>query len=252
MNFPINFYLFGFEIESHFIFEVLAYTLGFKYYSYLRKKEKDLIADSDRLWIFIGAVFGGLIFSRLLSALEDFPTFINTSTPLYYYYSNKTILGGLLGGLLGVELTKKLIKVKTSSGDLMTFPLILGIIIGRIGCFLKGLEDGTFGTETNLPWAINFGDGIYRHPTNLYEIAFLILTWFFIKKLDKSYQLENGSKFKVFMVLYLIYRFSSEFIKPVYKFSFGLSSIQIACILGLIYYYKILFSPKNLFIQLKN
>ena len=35
--------------------------------------------------------------------------------------------------------------------------------------------DNTYGTPTSLPWAINFGDGIPRHPTQLYEVAFLLL-----------------------------------------------------------------------------
>ena len=198
MNFPINITFSGVNIESHLVFELLAYSIGFRYYLYLRKKQKDTISNENRLWIFIAAGLGGLIFSRILSALEDFPTFISSTTPFYYYYSNKTVLGGLLGGLIGVEITKKILKIKESSGDLMVYPLILGMMIGRVGCFLAGLEDGTYGTESNLPWAIDLGDGIYRHPTNLYEILFLGLLWFILVKLEKKYTFSNGSKFKLF------------------------------------------------------
>ena len=70
---------------------------------------------------------------------------------------NKTIVGGFVGGLIGVELVKKRIGITTSSGDLMVYPLILAMIIGRTGCFLGGLEDGTFGIATTLPWGIDFG-----------------------------------------------------------------------------------------------
>lgn len=246
MIFPINLRFSGVEIDSHLIFELLSYTIGFRYYLYLKKNTVDPINNSDRLWIFIGACFGGLVFSRLLSALEDFPTFINPATPIYYYFVNKTILGGLLGGLMGVEVTKKLLKVTSSSGDLMTFPLILGIMIGRVGCFLAGLKDGTHGTASNLPWAIDLGDGIRRHPTSLYEIVFLATIWFLIVNLEKRVTLANGSKFKIFLIGYLFYRFFSEFIKPVYFFPFGLTSIQIACFFGLLYYSKTLVNPKSL------
>jgi phosphatidylglycerol:prolipoprotein diacylglycerol transferase len=75
---------------------------------------------------------------------------------------------------VSVELTKRYIGLGTSTGDLYAIPLALGIAIGRIGCFLTGLSDNTYGTPTNLPWAINFGDGIPRHPTQLYEILFLL------------------------------------------------------------------------------
>ena len=59
-------------------------------------------------------------------------------------------MGGLFGGLLGVELVKKMIGEKQSSGDLFTLPIILGIIIGRLGCFLTGIKEFTFGKETSF------------------------------------------------------------------------------------------------------
>jgi len=85
----------------------------------------------------------------------------------------KTIVGALIGGLLAVELIKRYIGFSTSTGDLYAIPLAVGIAIGRIGCFLTGLSDNTYGIPTSLPWGIDFGDGISRHPTQLYEIIFL-------------------------------------------------------------------------------
>jgi phosphatidylglycerol---prolipoprotein diacylglyceryl transferase len=87
----------------------------------------------------------------------------------------KTIVGALIFGLISVELMKRYIGVRRSTGDLYAIPLALGIAIGRIGCFLTGLSDNTYGTPTNLPGAVNFGDGIPRHPTQLYEIIFLLI-----------------------------------------------------------------------------
>lgn len=46
---------------------------------------------------------------------------------LIYFMGNKTIVGGFLGGLIGVEITKKKIGVTTSSGDLMVYPLIVAM-----------------------------------------------------------------------------------------------------------------------------
>jgi prolipoprotein diacylglyceryltransferase len=86
----------------------------------------------------------------------------------------KTIVGGLLGGLIAVEWTKRRIGVIRSTGDDMALPLAAGMCIGRVGCFLTGLGDHTYGTPTSLPIGVDFGDGIPRHPTQLYEIAFLL------------------------------------------------------------------------------
>jgi len=156
---------------------------------------------------------------------------------------NTTIVGGLLGGLIGVELTKKQIGVKVSSGDLMVYPIILAMIIGRLGCHFAGLEDGTYGVSSALPWAVNFGDGIRRHPTNLYEIVFWVFLWLFLFCLEKKYELNNGARFKILMTAYLLFRLWIEFIKPAYFFNFGLSAIQLACLAGLLYYYKLFLHP---------
>jgi prolipoprotein diacylglyceryltransferase len=86
----------------------------------------------------------------------------------------KTIVGGLVGGWVAVEWVKKLRRLSIRTGDLFALPLTLGIALGRIGCFLTGLSDQTYGNVTSLPWGIDFGDGIRRHPTQLYEIAFLL------------------------------------------------------------------------------
>ena len=74
------------------------------------------------------------------------------------------IVGGLLGGWAGVEIAKRVLRIRYSTGDLFVFPLVVGMSIGRVGCFLTGLDDHTCGTWTGLPWAVDFGDGP-RHPT---------------------------------------------------------------------------------------
>src|SRR5258707_11788923 len=57
------------------------------------------------------------------------------------------------------------------TGARFALRLAVGIAIGRIGCFLAGLDDFTYGTPTTLPFAHDFGDGIARHPVQLYESA---------------------------------------------------------------------------------
>lgn len=244
MHFPVNIPLDKSYIPVHFICETLAYFVGYRYYVYLRKNSRDLISAEHRLLIFIGAAVGALVGSHLVGVFEN-PLLLSRFS-LIYLLGNKTIVGGMLGGLIGVELTKKQIGVTASSGDLMVYPLILAMIIGRMGCFLAGLEDGTYGIPSSLPWAINFGDGIRRHPTNLYEIVFWIILWTVLQICERKYRFTDGSKFKIFLASYLIFRFLVEFIKPDYFFGFGLSVIQLVCIAGILYYYKVFLYPKKL------
>jgi phosphatidylglycerol---prolipoprotein diacylglyceryl transferase len=245
MTFPFNLHIGKLEIPVHMIFEILAYTIGFRYFLFLRKKQTDTISSDNRLWIMIGAAAGALIFSRLIGIFED-PEKLSALN-LQYLLANKTIVGGLVGGLIGTEITKKYLGVSNSSGDLLTYPLILAMIIGRTGCFLQGLEDGTFGNPSSVLWAIDFGDGIRRHPTNLYEILFLLLLFSFIKVSENKYELKDGTKFKLFMAGYLLFRFLIEFIKPRYVYIYPLSLIQIVCLFTLIYYYRLLLYPAKYF-----
>jgi len=245
LHFPVNIPIgHSSSIPVHFVCETLSYFLGYRYYVYLRRHTVDQISDHNRLLIFIGAAFGAFIGSHVVGVLEN-PTLLS-HFGLIYFMGNKTIVGGMLGGLIGVELTKKQIGVTVSSGDMMVYPLILAMIIGRTGCFLAGLEDGTYGIASNLPWAINFGDGIRRHPTNLYEIIFWLLLWMVLRLLEKKHPFADGARFKLFMVSYLLFRLLVEFIKPDYFFSFGLSVIQLVCIGGILYYYKVFLYPTKL------
>lgn len=245
MEFPVNIRFGSWVIPSHLIFEIAAYTVGFRYFLYLRKRSDDIISTDHRTILFIAAAAGALLFSRVIGILEN-PEIFSGEFNLATALGNKTILGGLFGGLLAVELCKKMIGVKTSSGDLMTYPLLLAMIIGRIGCFLAGLEDGTYGVESSLPWAMDLGDHIRRHPTNLYEILFLVITWISIYALEKKYELANGARFKLFLLGYFIFRFLVEFIKPVCPVVLGLSVIQLTSLTGIIYYYRVILYPGSL------
>ncbi len=237
VNIPYEPMLIGHKVNIHLIFEYLAFFIGFRYYVFLRRRSSDIISSNNRLSIIIGAIFGALFFSRLIGFLEN--PVVHWEQGWIAILNNKTIMGGLFGGLLGVELAKKIIGEKQSSGDLFTLPIIIGIIIGRIGCFLAGIKEFTYGIQTDFFTGMNLGDGLHRHPIALYEVGFLIILFLIIKKLKQgSLPFKNGDYFKVFMVSYFAFRFLIELIKPNTFFVFGLSSIQLLCLLCLVYYYK--------------
>ncbi|MBI3334721.1 prolipoprotein diacylglyceryl transferase [Candidatus Pacearchaeota archaeon] len=240
VTFPLDLVLGEIRIPSHLIFDLLAYYLGFSYYLKLRERKGDFMSPTRRIYLLIGAAIGALLISRLLAALENPALFLNPSSILYYF-QGQTIVGGLLGGIIGVEITKKLIKERKPTGDLFTFPIILAMIIGRIGCLLTGVSDRTVGIHSTLPWAFDQGDGIPRHPTSLYEIIFLIGIWIGLYRADKKDTLKNGALFKIFIFSYLVFRFLIEFIKPAIPLAAGLSAIQLASLIGALYYGKILF-----------
>lgn len=173
--FPVYVHLGHCTIHPHLFFEALSYFVAFGVFLFLRRRFGDPLAIPLRWTVIAAAVAGAALGSKLLFWLEDPQlTWHNFHNPAYLM-GGKTIVGALAFGLIAVELAKRYIGLRHSTGDLYAIPLALGIAIGRIGCFLTGLTDNTYGTPANLPWAINFGDGIPRHPTQLYEIAFLLL-----------------------------------------------------------------------------
>lgn len=223
----------------HLILEYLAFFIAFRYYVQLRKRRSDTISSNNRLSIIIGAIFGALFLSRLVAFFENPP--VHLEQGWLAILNNKTIMGGLFGGLLGVELAKKIIGEKQSSGDLFTLPIIVGIAIGRVGCFLAGVKEFTYGKETESFLGMNLGDGLQRHPIALYELVFLTALFFAIRSLQKQLSLlERGTSFKIFMLSYFGFRFCIEFLKPNTFFVLGLSSIQILCLICFAYYYKTL------------
>lgn len=232
MTFPVYVHVFGLTIHPHALFEVLAYAGGFQLYLFTRRRwPRAAVPVEHMMWILVGCVFGALLGSKLLAWLESAPLYLNADQLFPALLGGKTIVGGLLGGWAGVEIVKKRLGITHSTGDGYVFPLILGMCIGRIGCFLTGLADHTYGKPTALPWAVDFGDGP-RHPTQLYEIAFLlILGAFLLARLRRPRA--NGELFRTFMLGYLAFRFVVEFFKPRYTIPYvGLSAIQLACAAG--------------------
>lgn len=249
MHFPVTIYVGDIPILLHTVFETLGLFSGFRYFLYLRKKQGDIISSPNRLWIFIAAILGSFIGSRLIGGLENPVALNNSKNVLMYFYQNKTVLGGFLGGLFSVELVKKIIGETYASGDLFVFPIMLALMIGRAGCFSMGIYEETYGTQTSLPWGMNLGDGLLRHPVTLYEIFFLLILWVTIIKAERKWKFENGARFKIFMMAYISFRFFLDFIKPHYTFSIGLSTIQLSCIVGFAWYAKYFIHPKILLLN---
>ncbi len=235
MTIPFEPVVFGIKINIHLILEYLAFFIAFRYYLKIRKFSNDQISNRNRLSIILGAIVGAFVGSRLIGFLENPMVTLNLQN-IMLLLNTKSIMGGLFGGLIGVEASKKIIKENYSSGDMFTFPIILGIIIGRIGCFLSGIKEFTYGKETSFITGMDLGDGLSRHPTSLYEIVFLLLLFVFLKKIAFFTNEQSGLLFKIFMITYFGFRFMIEFLKPNIFYILGLSSIQLLCIICWGYY----------------
>lgn len=154
----------------------------------------------------------GIVGARLTFVVLNWELF--RSDPLEIFrlrHGGLVFYGGLGLGLGAGVLTmffKKLPIGKTI--DLMTPPLVLAHAVGRIGCFLNGC---CYGKPTSLPWGVSFpGEGILRHPTQLYESAGLLILFFLLKRIERSSPVP-GRLFLIYGLSYGIWRFAIEFLR---------------------------------------
>lgn len=127
----------------------------------------------------------------------------------------RSILGALAGAILTIELFKRARGLKGSTGLIFVPAFATSVAIGRWGCFFSGLQDQTHGIATALPWGHDFGDGVIRHPVQLYEsfsmAAFLI---FVVWALAVRWPPFVRHGFYLLVLFYTSQRFLWEFLKP--------------------------------------
>jgi phosphatidylglycerol---prolipoprotein diacylglyceryl transferase len=127
----------------------------------------------------------------------------------------RSILGALAGAILAIELFKRFRGIAGSTGLVFVAGFAVSVMIGRWGCFFSGLDDHTYGSPTSLPWGHDFGDGIARHPVQLYEsasmAAFLVVALVLMAR-RQPFFMANG--FYLMVAVYAGQRFVWEFLKP--------------------------------------
>lgn len=127
----------------------------------------------------------------------------------------RSIVGALAGAIIAVETFKAVRGISGSTGLIFVPAFATSVMVGRWGCFLSGLDDATHGTPTALPWGHDFGDGVMRHPVQLYESAamalFLAAALVLIARRDVWFR-ANG--FYLLVLAYAGQRFAWEFLKP--------------------------------------
>jgi phosphatidylglycerol---prolipoprotein diacylglyceryl transferase len=172
----------------------------------------------------MGALLGAAFFGTLNARLGGLNAF------------GFSMAGGLAGAIAGVEVFKRLTGVTGSTGIAFAAPFCATVAIGRLGCFFAGLGDYTYGTPTSLPWGVDFGDGVRRHPVQLYEAlamaAMLAVLLWRLRRGDRFW-LANG--FYLVVGWYGLQRFVWEFFKPYATVIGPFNLFHIVC-LGLVLY----------------
>ena len=182
------------------------------------------------LGLIIVGIPSAIIFARLLHVIDEWEYYSQHIDRLIGG-SGLTIYGAILGAVLGTWIYSKFRPFNYGFGaDLVAPGILLAQAIGRVGCIINGC---CYGEETSLPWAINyihpnsssFGIGGV-HPTQLYEIIFLLF-FFFILFFLRGRLKPNGSLFLIYLGGYSLWRLTSGFLRANDPFLFGVHQAQV-------------------------
>lgn len=225
-------------MELHALFDVFAWLATALAAFALRRWAGDRFPPAQRDFGYLaaliaGAAIGAYLFGTLNIWLAGLPGVA------------RSIEGALAGAIVAVELYKRQRGISGRTAALYALPIALGIAVGRIGCFLAGLEDFTYGTPTTLPWGYDFGDGIPRHPVQLYESGLMLafaIGWLLAFWRRSDWVMENG--FALLILVYAGGRFVLEFWKPYPAALFGLTVFQLLS-LAMIAYALVLLRPRS-------
>lgn len=228
MSFPV----FVFGLHPHRVFDVLSLFVGSQLFWWMQRRAPDRFTSDEKWTLAAGCLLGAALGAKLIVFLEE-PRPLGVLAEPAFWASGKSIVGALLGGLAGVEIAKGLAGITRRTGDAFVVPLCVGLAIGRVGCYLSGLDDDAYGIATTLPWGVDFGDGP-RHPTQLYEIAFA-LGFLTLVPMLRARLPRAGDLFRVWLVAYFAFRFLEEFVRVAPRPWLGLTVYQWACALGLAY-----------------
>ena len=225
---PFIIYLGPLEITGYGIMLVVAFLMGgWLIARQLREAglKEDYAAD-----MVAAAVVGGIIGAKLwYVALTGDPDALLSRGGLVWY-------GGFIGGALAVILNSWRVGVPLRWTMQLGAPaLAAGYALGRVGCFLVNDD---YGRPTELPWGVKFPEGLPPstaenlrnlfgipipegldraavlavHPTQLYEVAAMLVVFAVLWSLRKSGR-PVGWLFGLYLVFAGIERFLVEILR---------------------------------------
>ncbi len=170
-------------------------------------RETDTLARVTQPGYFVALGLGAIVGAWLFGSLNSMRAMI--AAPSH------SVAGALAGAIFAVEVWKWRHGIRQSTGGAFVLPICVGIAIGRLGCLFAGMADYTYGTPTGLPWGIDMGDGVARHPVALYEalcMAAFALVYARGRLGGAAWAVQHG--FQAMILVYATQRFAWEFLKP--------------------------------------
>lgn len=237
---PITIHMYGVMIAIGLIMALIVSE---------KRAEKRGLNENDMIFsLFISAIIGGALGTRILYYLVSIPDIIKDPSILWNFSNGYVVYGGIIGGILVSMLCCKIRKVKfTKYFDLVMPQVAMAQGFGRIGCFFAGC---CYGRETTSHFSIQYWNsnlapnGVRLIPTQIISsvgdfVIFALLLLFARKnKID-------GKVGALYLILYSIGRFFVEFLRNDYRGNVGALSASQFISIGMLVIGVVLFFWKQ-------
>jgi phosphatidylglycerol:prolipoprotein diacylglycerol transferase len=226
--YPFIVHLGPLEITGYGLMLMVAFLMGG--WLIARQLRENQLREDYAADVVAAAVIGGIIGAKLwYVALTGDPGALFSRGGLVWY-------GGFIGGALAVILNGWRLGVPLRwTMQLTAAPLAAAYALGRVGCFLVNDD---YGRPTDLPWGIKFPEGLPAstagnlrnlfgvpippgtdpstvlavHPTQLYEVAAMLLAFAVLWALRKRGR-PVGWLFGLYLVFAGVERFLVEIVR---------------------------------------
>jgi len=219
----------GFELRSYGLMIALAFLIGTL--TAAARARRSSIKPESVLDLAVYVIIAAILGARLVFAVQHWRAFLHWWEALFFWRGGLVFYGGVIAAALATIIFAAVKKLRILALlDVIAPSVALGLVFGRIGCFLNGC---CFGKPTLLPWGVVFPSGAFVytdsvlpdgtpaaipyptsvHPTQLYSalialVLYVFLEWMFRKK--KSY---DGQIALLFGFFYPVGRFAVEFLR---------------------------------------
>lgn len=208
--------------SAYTVFALAALAAGIA--CYLAGALRDRAGLEPAAIVLLGALLGAGIGARLPFLLLYA---VNPALVPAFPLDGKTMLGGLAGGLAAAWLAKRVFRVHAPLADAAAPAAALAFAIGRLGCLGVGCCYGR-----QAAWGLDFGDGLLRLPTQLFEVVFHACAFAVLCPLRRHGH-ARGTLLQGYLGAYLAFRYLTEFLREGHAVWAGQTPYQLVCICGL-------------------
>ena len=187
-----------------------------------------MIKRDDRLvLVYVAALAGAFLGAKLVYLGAEGWLHWHDANRWVILATGKSVTGALLGGYFAVEIAKRALGYRGTTGDWFAVIVPVGIVLGRVGCILNGC---CLGRACEPSWfTMNDANGAARWPAALVELLFNALMLGAVLILRRQ-KILPGQHFHIYLMAYGIFRFFHEFLRDTPQIVGPVSGYQIAAL----------------------